>query len=115
VELQLAILKEYIAKAGEHTLDDLLAVREQNELLRTVKQKVSVGGRQISFLSETDELEISHGRLLTEASVNNRRTTQKELFGVAKARIPTQSSDDIRVRRRQLSQADVSSVLAEIE
>ncbi|MBS1889684.1 MAG: hypothetical protein JST59_00195 [Actinobacteria bacterium] len=114
VELQLAILKEYIARANEHTLDDLLAVREQNDLIRAVRQKLEVGGRSTSFLTETDESETTRGRLLTETSTNKRPNT-KELFFGGKTRLATQSTEDVRVRRRQLSQTDIAAILSEIE
>lgn len=77
---------------------------------------MDVGGRSNSFLTETDDVDTSKGRLLTESSTN-KRIGSKELFGGtgSKFRLNTQGTEDIRVRRRQLSQTDLSSIMAEIE
>jgi phosphoribosylaminoimidazole (AIR) synthetase len=56
IELQLAILKEYMTKVTDNGIGmhELLAVKEQNDLIKAVKQKLSVTTRRLSFTAEAD-------------------------------------------------------------
>jgi phosphoribosylaminoimidazole (AIR) synthetase len=92
IELQLAILKEYMTKAANNGvgMHELLAVKEQNDLIKAVKQKLSVTVKKLPSITEPDESDQSKGRLLTETSIN-KRSIQKEVIS-SKNRLSTQGS-----------------------
>jgi hypothetical protein len=46
-------------------MHELFAVKEQNDLIRAVKQKLSVTTRRSSFTVEPEQSDQSKGRLLT--------------------------------------------------